>query len=691
MLFLKLTVDNFGVFRGKHSFDLAPYFDGDDAHHLTIFSGHNGAGKTTLFQAMMLALHGSASLGDHLSIQEYHHFLQSRMHRPPDAMKVKAHNDFGVALSFQYVQSGQYSTIEVVRRWQKHGRSLQEALIVLQDGRSPDIDPADYQAWLNDFISPGFGSLCFFDAEQLDSLVNPEQQNRVLRQTLERLLGLDLVQRLQVDLEQVLSRLGSTARVDNLYTKVLELRSSVEELHDQLTELDKKLDEVGTDLSSCEAALAQLERRLAAEGGAYAAKRPLLQEQLATIKKDAETLANQLRDLCGDLLPFAFVPELCLELSKRLASEMEIRQQKALDKLWQEKLPSIRELLLGDGLWAGIEIAQESRQYLATRIIEKLSDMGDAQTAQDMAIVHHLSEPQQRQLRQWISQVLRSIPQQVQSIGGKLRELKEEQRRIETDLERAPDDAVLAPIHAEMKRLQEILSNKQRQQAQLNAQVGSIQFQYEEKRRALEKAVEQYEKASRVEKQLELAERSVLVARTYKDALTRQKLEALEEALTVCFNRICRKEHLLARVYINPDDFTMRLEGVDGNELSANNFSAGERQLYALALLWALRLVSRRGLPLAIDTPLARLDEIHRLRLLLDYVPKVSEQVMLFTTEAELDPNSLARTEPYMARIYRLNHDIRRGETVVECQGPNTAQELDLHSAGEEEVSVYGL
>jgi DNA sulfur modification protein DndD len=409
MHFLKLTVENFGVFRGEHSFNLTPYFDeNDNAHYLTIFSGHNGAGKTTLFQAMMLALHGQVVLGDH---------ARSRMHRPPDAMKIKAQNDFGVALSFQYVQSGQSSTIEAVRRWQKHGRSFQETLTVLQDGQPPDIDPADYQAWLNDFISPGFGSLCFFDAEQLDSLASPEQQNRVLKETLERLLGLDLVQRLQLDLEQVLARHGSTARIDNLYTKVLELRSSVEELDDQLATLRKALEEVSSDLSSCEAALAQLERQLAAEGGAYAAKRPLLQEQLTTIKKEAEVLTNQLRDLCGDLLPFTLVPELCLEVSKRLAREMEIRQQQALSKLWQEKLPDIEELLSSDRLWEGLEIPQSSRQRLAARILEKLSNQEDAQTAHNMTIVHHLSEPQQQQLMQWISQVLRSIPQQVQSIG----------------------------------------------------------------------------------------------------------------------------------------------------------------------------------------------------------------------------------------------------------------------------------
>ena len=190
-----------------------------------------------------------------------------------------------------------------------------------------------------------------------------------------------------------------------------------------------------------------------------------------------------------------------------------------------------------------------------------------------------------------------------------------------------------------------------------------------------------------MEKQQRLAERSRLVLRTYKDALLQQKLATLEEALAACFNRICRKETLLSRVSIHLEDFSIHLEGTDGNAVNLNNFSAGERQLYALALIWALRLVSHRPLPLAIDTPLARLDEKHRLRIIHDYIPKVSDQVVLFTTDAELDTNLLAQLEPYIARIYRLSHDADHGESTVTSESFFT---LPMIVSGEE-MNAYGV
>src|SRR5579884_3486988 len=101
MLFLKLTVDNLGVFRGKHTFELAP--DVENNHNLTIFRGHNGAGKSTLLQAMILALYGEAYFKDLGNSQSYHHFIRNRMHRASSEADPSSNEDFiGVALSLQY-------------------------------------------------------------------------------------------------------------------------------------------------------------------------------------------------------------------------------------------------------------------------------------------------------------------------------------------------------------------------------------------------------------------------------------------------------------------------------------------------------------------------------------------------------------------------------------------------------------
>lgn len=695
MLLVSLTVDNFGVFKGTHTFELAPRSESGRYHHLTIFSGHNGSGKSTLFQAIMLSLYGSLALGNPVTPRQYSSFISNHIHREPmETSDAPSRRSSSVKLRFQYVQSGQPLNVEVERQWQERGTEVQEKISILQNGNPPDIEPADYQVWLNDLIPPGFGYLCCFDAEQLDALVSTEQQNKVLRETLERLLGLDLVLRLQSDMEQYTLRNGGSTRIGQLYAKVLEARSEVDLVDNQLTQLRRELDEVTADLLNCEASLADQKLLLASEGGTYASRKDELEKQRQTIQKDIEAASNHIRDLLGELLPFAFAPELCLKLSKRLTEEVEIRRQQTLTTLWQKKLPTIEAVLLESEVWNELGINPSSKEIVIEKLMQVLRDVeAPDPSTKELPIYHlnHLAEPEYEKLQQWIMQVLQTIPQQIQDLGQQLRKLRKEQKHIETNINRVPDIETLLPIHNEIARLETTKSLKQRRQSALNEQIGSLQFQREEKRRTLQKALAQYEEVHRMEKQLILAERSKLVLRTYRDALTLQKLRILETLLVQSFNKICRKEYLLSKVHINPEDFSIVLKGTGGNALDLNHFSAGERQLYALALLWSLRQISGRQLPLAVDTPLARLDGIHRQHFIHDYVPNVSNQVLLFTTDAELDGSLLAEAEPYIAHLYRLQYDSLRGETTPLSKNSTSLENQDLSNTFLEGASVYGI
>jgi len=666
MELLNLTVHNFGVFWGRHDFNLIPVLQPDGTRrHLTVVSGHNGAGKTTLFQALALALHGPLALGDRVSQWAYNDFLLSRLHRRGEAGTLTVSDEGGVTLSFQYVQSGRPLHIQVERFWRRNGHNVRETLDVLQDDQRLDIDSKDYQTWLNDLVPSGLAPLCFFDAERLEALASPEQHDGLLGETLRRLLGLDLVERLQADLAYYTRRRGGGGRADRLRKEVLQHQAALDNLHGQLTQFQAEAETLAAEQADLEAELARQERRLAAEGGSYAARRPILQERLVAVQEEIETIATQLRELSAGLLPFALAPELCQALSQRLGQEADVRRRQAADQLWQERVARLETALQDEELWQDVEVLPYARQTLAQRLVRMLREQETPYRVGEQLLLHHLAEPEQERLQGWIAQALHTVPQQVQALGQRMHTLQSERQDIEMDLSRAPDDEVLAPIHAEIIHLEAALTDLQRQQRALSEQMGALQFQRDEQARQLQRAAEQLAVAQASERQLALAERSKLVLRAYQDALTRQRLGVLEERLAVAFNAVCRKEHLLTAARINPDDFCVQLQGADGHVLGLDDFSAGERQLYAMALLWALRQVSGRQLPLVMDTPLARLDEVHRWRLMHDYMPVVSDQVLLFATDAELNAGLLAQAEPYLARVYCLDYDPQQEQTMV--------------------------
>jgi DNA sulfur modification protein DndD len=673
MRLLNLTIQNFGVFHGRHDFDLTPVSDDlarvrnaeNAMHPLVVISGQNGVGKSTLFQALTLALHGSLALGDQVSRQAYSDFILSRLHRRMGIGIPVMMDDAAVSLSFRYVQSGQPQRILVERRWRRSGEQVAETLKVFRDGKEPEVAAEDYQNWLNDLFPLGLAAVCFFDAEKLESLSNPEHYSELLGVTLRRLLGLDLVERLQNDLDRYLMlRGGGSKEGDKLREEKEQLEAALKELDTQLEELKEQSEKFLTEEKRLVESLATQERRLVAEGGSYAARRSAMQERLHTVERDIEELSTQLRDMCAELLPFALAPELCASLSDRLKIEASLGVAQSDEQL-EQQLNELKSVLGAADLWKDIKISYHNRDRFADRLIRKLRRAARAKKTAKASVLHQLANPERERLQNWITQAQYAVPQQTLFIGERLRALQEELSRIEADLRRAPDESTLAPIHAEIMRLQTELEQLRQRQTELNEQIGATQFQRAEADRKLKRIGEKFAAAHARQRQTQLAERSRRALRSYHEALLRQRVAALEKALIKSFNAICRKEHLIEQVGISPELFTVELRGADGRALDLSAFSAGERQLFALALLWSLRQVSGRQLPLVIDTPLARLDDSHRTRLLHDFVPQASDQVVLLTTDAELDGRLLGQAEPWLARAYRLHFNAELQETVV--------------------------
>ncbi len=189
-----------------------------------------GVGKSTLFQSLDLALHGALSLSDRTSRADYDKFLLSKLHRFAGTGVQVLSRDAGVEMSFEYVQSGKPLRIEVKRHWHRSGSNVTETLTVLCDGKAPDVDSADYQAWLNELVPHGLAPLCFFDAEHLDTMASAEAHSGLMGEFLRRLLGLDLVERLQSDLERYTSVQGGGRKVvERLREEALQHQAAIEE------------------------------------------------------------------------------------------------------------------------------------------------------------------------------------------------------------------------------------------------------------------------------------------------------------------------------------------------------------------------------------------------------------------------------------------------------------------------------
>jgi hypothetical protein len=85
------------------------------------------------------------------------------------------------------------------------------------------------------------------------------------------------------------------------------------------------------------------------------------------------------------------------------------------------------------------------------------------------------------------------------------------------------------------------------------------------------------------------------------------------------------------------------------SKISKQRLSEGEKQIFAISVLWGIARASARSLPAIIDTPIARLDARHREHLVERYVPNANHQVIILSTDTEVDRRYYESLEPHPA------------------------------------------
>ncbi len=175
--------------------------------------------------------------------------------------------------------------------------------------------------------------------------------------------------------------------------------------------------------------------------------------------------------------------------------------------------------------------------------------------------------------------------------------------------------------------------------------------------RARQKRVRTFIREEELQRIITYADKARSTLERFGEALLRKHISSLEVAVLRSFQTLMRKSGLIKDLRIDTDKFTLALTNRDEEAIDPARLSAGERQLLAISLLWGLAKVAGNRLPTVIDTPLGRLDSRHREHLVDRYFPHAGRQVLLLSTDEEIDEHLLQRLRPSIAHSYVLVHD----------------------------------
>ncbi len=667
MRLLELKLQDFGVYQGTHTFDLQPRNGPIDERPIIIFGGKNGAGKTTLLEAIRLCLYGRRALGGGVGRRVYQEYVTGRIHRRRGATIPVRYA--AVTLRFEYAQFGILSKYEITRGWEKKANGVVEQLAIYQDGNLLTGMAEDrWQDFVEGVIPSGVANLFFFDGEKIQSLAADNLGEQTLGEEIKRLLGLNLVERLQADLDIYLYRQRKESAVPELTEQLEAMQKVRDETEVRYQTKRQGRAQTQAHLDHARGKLEQLERQISQESSGFALKRDQVKMEQARVEAALEQAQRELQTLAGGLLPFTLVPELTQQLKTQLQAEARHQQWQASQEMIRPRIREMQATYQTNLFWQQLEekTSPADREAIVHHFDNMLAALlQPTEDVQEVTPLHQVSEPERYQLLNWIEQAAKEIPRQVHAAGQRLEALTRQRKELALHLRQVPEDDILKPLMTELNTQHQKLGELESQAERQDQELRSLDFQRQEANRKLKKAYDTLRGGKALERRLGLVINVQTVLGQFLERLTQEKVLELEILVAARFNDLSRKPDLVQDVAIDPDSFQITLKGRGGEPVPKAQLSAGEKQMFAIAVLWALRQLSGRPFPIVIDTPLGRLDSDHRANLVAGYFPYISHQVILFSTDTEVDQDYFKALKPHISHAYHLDYDAAQGATRV--------------------------
>lgn len=652
-----LSVENLGPFRERQTIDLSV----KTGKPVVLIKALNGSGKTTLLTALQVGLYGPKALVD-LKRSEYEQLMQGLKRRDATGNSV-------VEVTVDVEMGAARRQLVVRREWSLRDGVVQEQVTV-SEGGTIDIDFSQtWDEFIGSILPAELVQLFLFDGEKIEALANPDRLPELLKRATEVFLGIGGIDALSSDLKAlerraVLKNKGNSQAFDTARANLLNWEA-------QLTDLEQKVESLTQERAAAQNAADQAETALNRYNLEAQRKGLVAYEQAAEIRsavvharKTVDDARSGLVDAMSDpVLPIAWVASLWPQYKEAWERDQKAKHVKLLGQEFKKRDQRILAAIeneLSKGVASALRklLDADLKSFAATR----------GQSAFRMLD----ADPRdiERQLEESRSRVRRQL-KEIQS--AQLKADREEQR-----IGQIPAEEQVADILTQLQERSKAASMASAHLAQIIQQLDEANSNMAHVKMRLKAARDrigtEFRDRSMEAKSLEASARARKALALFKDRLLASKAEWLSTMITTEFRKLLRKRNLMTAVLVDPETYRVSIRDAKQQELSMERMSAGERQLLATSVLSALIKERKGRFPVVVDTPLARLDQQHRSALIKGFFATVSHQVVVLSTDQEVEGHAYTALRPFNSQEYELSYDdntgcttVRRPESVEVC------------------------
>ena len=638
MIIKKLTLCNFGVYAGSNTFE----FSGKKP--IVLIGGLNGRGKTTFLEAVLLSLYGSKSFAyEESAYSTYGQYLRSFVNRNEPSDNTYVEIEFRLS-------ADEKDTYLVHREWNGNGQRTREMISVYQNGKYSEFLTENWPMFIENILPSALSNFFFFDGEKIAELAVDDTDEK-MRESIRSMLGLTVLDRLNNDMNRIVSRI-SKQKLKKEDTEQLDgLRVRKEEAENRVIDLENKIKDTEHTIADINATLEQKRIEYTAIGGDVIAQQQSLFEKKAVLNHSLKETEEDLIAVAGSELPFALVSDLLEKIIVQVGKENE--QKKAKDAV------AMIDALFND--YAALEQSEQVAGFVD--FIRNNAEINSVDTVFDY------SDASRLQLDYLLKKGLSETLAQADLLMGQKNELRSQLDNIDSYLSVDINEEEIKKVYREIKTLEQDAIEAQVVLESLKERLASAQFDCKkvtsEYHRMAETALEKLEANDNAERLIRYGRMSQTILKEYSIRLQKNKVDTLATTVTSCYQQLANKKTLIDHIEIDPTSLELRYVNSENEDVPKNKLSAGEKQLMVISILWALAKCSKKKLPVIIDTPLSRLDSAHRTSLVTVYFPNASEQTIILSTDTEIDDTYYHMMEENVGDEFRLNYDEKTRSTTI--------------------------
>lgn len=688
MIIKSITLGNYRLYEGKNIIK----FKQDDDKPIFLISGENGFGKTTFLHSLIWCLYGrlitevEAEVRRDIANSGYNAFLSNNLNNnvraklealdtskketikrrgySSDNEDLKRLTTYYVAIEFEdvVIPSLPCTSLKVVRSYDMV--TEKENVDILIDGvRNELTTTIGSEVFINDFIlNKDIARFFFFDSEQIVALAetNTSTEKRRLCSAYNEVLGVRKYEDLKKNLENVRLRFRKKSSDVASREKLVSMLKKQDELEKQVADKRLALSDLESELLQLRGEDETIQLQLMREGNdATSTEIARIEKLIEATKQKDEEYKHQLRQFI-DYAPFAITGQLFKDTRDQIEYDFKLREAKN-DQLSRNLVVSqiTSDLML---MFEHSTISSPEKSELIMQVQDVLEKYKHEVTEENVLL--SVSEQDYEEFLAIYNNLTTTYKSEFEHLAEDYRKnklvLERNSRRL-SNIQSKEKDELIRSIRVQKNEVEKSIAKKDAEIRQMHESIGEISQELATTSKQVSELSKKVSLDDSDAKKDAVAERLIDELSTFLISLKQEKKYSLERRIKTTLNTLMHKEDFIGKVevVIDGEDMDINLYSVDGNVISKDALSKGEQQLYATSILKALVDESGIQFPVFIDSPLQKFDKSHATKIITEFYPQISKQVVLFPLlYKELTAEEYNVMKPLVKSTYLIKNDV---------------------------------